>query len=691
MIKTMRSNLPRHRTPFPLEITVHDKVNRGLLHSGERSVSEYIKRVSALKDTLREGAYEEIRRVVYFYTLTQFYFILRTVKYVKYVSQRARVNPIYAEQSGLSSTFPIRPDGVVSWYAGLFPSSVWFRPAKSIPRKIDVSKLFGVNKKYDNQVMVGGEWPTTQYHLQDMCNNVLRKITEDGLFSILGDVMKVTPELSLELPRKSDLALVKVNPDALPGAVSGFYSSSKGAATSWAIKASRRMWDDVYSGRVTFNPTVYSLGARGRRHDWDFRFTDSEMKNDIDTRLVQFPEFPVAILESVFHRQLTYYLHDPEINVNTWFKVGWSPTSLGWVDFLNQSLKSVNGFEGDWKSFDSLFFETLTYVSYAFLRSYFRTWDSVADRFLSFLALTFQNRLVVTPGDMMYNVNQGVPSGSTFTADIDTIGNIIVWMYIFKRCPIFNGLDPVKDVLGWCGGDDFLFMFRRETSFDVNELEEWVGTEIGWKMKDPILGPIVSRCDPEESLSFYKLVLNPQLLPTRRVAEIVKSINCPERKPRATFQKFLAQTAIAPPRGRERDVFLELFKRIGRNISNQDILTVFCGMLTPAERANSNYLELSMDRFYHNVVNKFKYNNDKSTYFERPLYSFVKQSRDRLISHGVSPGEVAKWFLNTCWNKVAKGRHYEAPPLRSLTLVRDIAYDLARNKRKDKRARRKAS
>lgn len=682
--------VPRIRYPFHIDVVSHDRKIRSYVHRGERFLERVVNDLGVgvteteVVDPLLRTA---LRKVVHFRSLRSLYFILTHYRTYTFIKSSARYNATEIAMSGQYKNLPIVTDNVASWYSGLMPYSVWFQSAANIPRKSEVSKLLGVDSKYDRQVLVGGSWETTQYHLQDMAREIQNCLTISRLRSVLSDVLDVLPDLSLEMPHKSDINTVKINCDSKPGLVSGIFSNDKGDAAAWATIAAKKIWDDVYSRRAVYNPCVWSLSGRGRRYDWELimpSINPELMPCKLDTRLVQVPEFPVHLVEATYQRKLSWSLHDTKVHKNSWFRVGHTMTSGGW-GVLHELDQFGEGMEGDWKSFDSLFYKAVVYTSFAVLRSFFPTTHYSCNNFFTFFANSFINRLVVTPGDYIYNLTQGVPSGSIWTSDLDTVGNIIMWMYIFKNYPGYSHLDPVTDIKCLMGGDDFVHAYRKPITFDKEEMISWVKSNTGWLVKDDYLfGPFWNKASPNESLSFYKTILDRNGNPTRRVSEVVKSVNCPEGKPRFKREKFLAQAGFGPPPGEARDALLKMYL-----LQATADKPTHHGMFREGLAQEMWYVRLLNDEcsrmYLETILPCCKIENELSMpFFSNPVSKYFKRSAEKMSYLGF-PHEVAEFWLNWTWNSVLDVSRYRTPPIKTYNAKRDNVFRLKKLRRNIRR------
>lgn len=692
--------IPRVRYPFSFDIIHADQRIRSYIHRGER-ILEKIVDEGRLGESVTEvtdpALVVRLRRIINFHSIRMYYFLVKHMKTYSYIQSTSRFSPGELNNTGQDINLPIKTDGFASWYAGLMPYSVWFQPAANIPRKVDVSDMLDVDSKYDRQVMIGGSWPTTQYHLQDMCRRVENALTVAQIRLTIPLLIDKMPSFTTMMPRKSEMKFVKVNPDSKPGMVSGIFSNNKGDSAAWALVAAKKVFDDIFCGKAKFNPCVWSLGARGRRHDWEFisSFHNTEDAfTPVDTRLVQVPEFPVHIVESLFQRKLAYYLHDTRLQVNKWYRVGHAMPYFGWRIMHQADQFGAYGMEGDWKSFDSLFYKSIVFVSFAILRSYFASTHISVNNFFSFFAHSFINRLVVTPGDFIYSVQQGVPSGTIWTNDVDTIGNMAVWAYIFMFYPGYRSLNPYTDIFMLAGGDDFLHVYKYPINIDGADLTAWVQSNIGWKIKDDyIFGPVWNRTDTEKGLTFYKCLLDPNGYPTRRVAEVVKIVNCPERKPKFSISKFVSQAGFGPPPGEAREAFCRLFARIVL-CDEQPIIGTIPWLRKSIDKWMwvVKHLENQCDKHFIQTMLNLKLdkvNESSQQIIDSPLLNFLERS-DKIMAFLGSPLHIAMYWLNWTWNYTVDIQNYRSPPWETYNAKRDQTIKLRRERHKERRKELKA-
>lgn len=606
------------KDPFSVKYRKLDRDRRFRVHYVENIINDLTRKVypylSAFQSPLQ--AYRGYHRSVRFFQKVTGPFILSNILKVSMIPSKLRYDYLEYDKPEYRSSHPISYDSSVTRYAGVFPANVWFRPASIRPRKCDVPEAIELDEetriKLNNSSVVSGSWTTGNHHASRYLTDGPKQLGFEAWMDAVQASFEVMPRFCAEMPIRSDMKYCNVKVTASPGPVSSLFAGNKGDCAPFSYQVAKWIWDKVNILEVGqfIDRAPYYPGGRARKHflKWEpNKDVNDELRNydpstAYDSRLVQMPEFASQLVQMAWQSNFASYFHNSAFNKGTWVWLGQSMVHNGWKRLFPFYGKFC--LEGDWEDFDVRVSRELIIIAFGVVFSYFA--DTVKSlRFISYCCMTFLNRLFIIPGGEMYYTSKGVPSGSVWTSDVDTIVNIIVWCKLILDDPFCkaNNLHP-RDFIGAFGGDDFLLGYPDGiTSAPTWFFTRFSKTFLNWRIKGLKTGPMVNELDDDKSLAFYKTGLNYLLLPVTRVEEIIKRVILPEKKPRSTWNKWYAQSIGLPAPGKAREAFFStvfkasFYAREGVSAAVPDIanLRVVDGM-------DMMMLRFEADRYFKEVV-----------------------------------------------------------------------------------------
>jgi hypothetical protein len=584
-------------------------------------VKDYVVNSDTFKGKLtfatKSGAFSGLRTAVRAKTISLFPFNINVLKMKTLVPTKLRYQPEQMHAYGANQTLPIVTDGVSSFCEMPYPSNVGGRPGKLKPRKIDATPSLvpddEVRVKNNMSMLIPGDWSYTQGHLQRYCKAAKINYTFEGLIDCIPDVLSILPRFKAEMPTKADLRHLGVNPDASPGICWNNFTNSKAGVAPSALKAAKRIWDDINNKGVAGvrDPSIYSTGGRSRRAPVPGNFFSPDVATQVrelgtssgfDARLVQMPDFAWSLINQAWQKNFAQYMHNSKVNKGSWMWVGQSMVNRGWQR-LYDFAKCGTCLEGDWKDFDATVSYQLIVVAFAVIASYFPDTHKT-QQFFSIFCESFLNRKIVTPGDWVYTNTLGVPSGSNWTTDVGTVVSAFVAVYSVKHCEDFTQYGiKIKDMVGALAGDDFLF------GFDLPDLVSGIGR--GWELfvketfgmsiKGLIVNTLIND-DDDQCLSFLKTGINVFGHPVVRSGEMLKRVSMPETNYTATWDKWTSQTVQMPAPGKARELFFNAIEYLSD--TEVDAITSTYQNLSGfnVDSTEFDYLRNLADFYYENVV-----------------------------------------------------------------------------------------
>lgn len=429
----------------------------------------------------------------------------------------------------------LTPDGINSDYIGKFPAKIGSRPFKLVSLDINIisffhlfqeryrkwypkikignhkiaSGSFETSKKYYERMMTGyGPYDQSQSS-PDKFNNFWGPMLKEYLYKL-----QIT---ELPAPSVKDIDLVEVNGKSGPGArwqyLMGF-SKNEQCVQYAKILAKQNFY---YSSRKLKSPTMlYTCGAKETRVD-----DALEDGKELETRGILAPELQETIFNSLYSRPIEKYYFEKEAGP---VYLGQSMAHDGWRRLKRDLDFGDFCIEGDWRKFDNYVTGDMLLLGMSVLRTFYPKNSRVVDFHFMRMTAGLRNKYLITPGGYSYEITKGMPSGTSWTAILNTIMNFLI---LSKLCQDKLNCRHANDVRMVVGGDDFVLSFKNESRVDpsgisLEKLIEYCGMSLNMELKvfslkstDAVL--------PEDAPTFYgislyngRITLNPS-----RILELI--------------------------------------------------------------------------------------------------------------------------------------------------------------------------
>jgi hypothetical protein len=370
------------------------------------------------------------------------------------------------------------------------------RPFKvQFPERVNAFALGDLcdgSKMLDNYstFSVGASWSTTWMEFNKYrCDEKF-----DGDYKSLLDVFEHVdtrvPFIS-RVPEPSDCFGIKIKAEASAGMMFehmlGIHGKGAGAATIAKLVEAR--YNEVKL-RPMGDAPLWLAGGRERTYK-------IEEGKALRARHVWIDDADLSVFNRMFMQPVMQaVMRDPIHKICN----GHSAVRQGYLKFQRE-FDGACVLEGDWSSFDQRVREEQLVVAMGWVRSAYPRSKALDNIFLHMTALLcFRN--LATPGGYVYQFIGGMPSGSGWTALLDSVINMIT-LYQFHL-----EMDPVRDLSAvrmMVGGDDFLTDTARGAPLTPEDLGRWAKRRWGWKLKMEAarMGPLWNLSDPDDFATFY--------------------------------------------------------------------------------------------------------------------------------------------------------------------------------------------
>jgi hypothetical protein len=268
-------------------------------------------------------------------------------------------------------------------------------------------------------------------------------------------------------------------------------------------------------------------------------------------RVIMMQEYIPSLINMNYVNLLTEQLVKSE---NSCIKIGKSVAKSGYIEMRKPYLKYAKVLEGDWSEFDQSVKRAHIVAAMCIMRQCFPAGDEHDKRFMYMLSGLVCKK-VVQPGGLIFQLSDGVPSGTPWTALLDSTVNWLVLRDLVNKT--VTGCD-LKDVGFQIGGDDFCIFLPEGASIDLVKLVKRADEYHGMTLRGDDL--ILKDCFAEENRkapSFYKTVFV-NGMPTVRFDDFVKRLMLPERYPKNAY-----------------DALLHLEDQMASGILNDDLIADF--------------------------------------------------------------------------------------------------------------------
>lgn len=459
---------------------------------------------------------------------------------------------------------PVTP---VSNWVSLTPFPIGSIPQKATPINTFYSKFLsdtgGDGRELIFNGIVHGGWATNRKTLSVMCTPRPNGIEYSDLDKVLDDADLFGLPFINSHPYPNWIHRGAVNPDASPGLISKkLLGPNKREAYDEGVILAKRLWNEIVDNEPFPDTSLWEVGGRGKRCIFD---DDEEPKS----RIVLMPEFPPSLIGNAIAQPITesmLHIQNTEL-VENW--MGHSMADGRWQrlrDYLGVGKKII---ELDWSTFDVHVHEKFIVTAFGMLRSCYPPSKSI-DKIFLYLMSGFIFKNVAIPGRFVYRIRKGVPSGSPFTALVDTIVNWLALRLCIRKCSVFQGINPRSFELAVCGDDTLIklpddFEIKNDSDDFIKEMTSLTGFELKSKnFTITLSGTGIEDLEP----SFLKTIIW-NGLPGRDYLDLIESISAPEAKITGIwkFKEVLDGYLNVPlfnPRGR--DFLFRIHKWIGEYI-----------------------------------------------------------------------------------------------------------------------------
>jgi hypothetical protein len=328
-----------------------------------------------------------------------------------------------------------------------------------------------------------------------------------------------------------DIEFLRIKYAANPGILSKrLTNKKKGEFATVAIEAAKLMWYHI-GKHHTADVSLWSFGSRVRKESKLFIADDEGNSKVAQARVIMMQEYVPSLINMNYANTLTTLLMD---NDDSCIKIGKSAAKGGYVKLREPYLKYDKVLEGDWSEFDQSVKRPHIVVAMAILRQCFPSGDEHDKRFMYMLSGLVCKK-VVSPGGLIFELANGIPSGSPWTSLLDSIVNWLVLRDLVETC--VTGCNK-KDVGFQIGGDDFCIFLPKGAHLDLEKLvkraDEYHGMTLRGEdlvLKDTFV------TEASEAASFYKTCFV-NGLPSIRFDDILKRLMIPERYPRSCYDAY---------------------------------------------------------------------------------------------------------------------------------------------------------
>lgn len=441
--------------------------------------------------------------------------------------------------------------GKNSFFLGLFPAKIGERPWKIARPYPSPLVYFYFNKLFEEKfpnvrpfdfLQISGGATTNSASLQEAENLSVKhpKICDEYFERMRPVIIKFVKKLKIKdlvSPTINDLNFVHVNPTSYPGIRwrEFFKFQSKGSALPYILPAAMQLYKQIASGKAT-PASLWAIGDRNKRED---EFTNTV---ELSSRCVHMPEVQSEVVSSLYMTTIIRYFKSM-----TCFPIylGWSASSFGYnrlVDDVSFGLAGI--LEGDWKKFDTTIPVVKLILAFATASCYFRE-NKINSRMFEYFLTTILTKSYVLPGGYIFRISSMLPSGTAWTAVINSIVNF------WNLCEISHyvlRIEKSGDVRFVIGGDDFLLCMRKGIRAPVKYISSWCEEHIGMVLKPSATAwKNWNTTDPLEMPVFYKIgILNG--LPTTPPRAFVDRLLAPMSifNKGFTLSRFLKDMVSAP-------------------------------------------------------------------------------------------------------------------------------------------------
>lgn len=434
-----------------------------------------------------------------------------------------------AERKFFSRSFQVVPNEITSFHIGKFPAKFGSRPNKfSYPDEVTMAYFYqrGISQGNPylnsprNYVHVSGTWDTNFHTIQRQMDTgkespgISSESYKKWRPSLRASLSKLgAVELSC-VPSERDIDSVELSGDTYSGCRwdKFFGLSTKLRASGYAREVARELFRKT-SRQFTPSDSLWTIGGREAREDECL-----VEEGDVTSRGVHMPEVHEEILNFLWSRPVEKFFHS-KADGPIW--LGHSFNDGGWKRLKRNLDFSSSVIEGDWKKFDSSVSEEKIVIAMAIIRSFYPRERWIDRHFLRITdQLVFKN--YVTPGGLMFRMCSGIPSGSAFTALLNSVVNFIC---LNRVCYEKLGLRRRNSYRLAIGGDDFLIFLRRPKGA-IEEVVEYSLSELGMELKENSKWTCPYPDRILDSPSFYKNIIY-NGLPTIRPDHLYERLLAP--------------------------------------------------------------------------------------------------------------------------------------------------------------------
>lgn len=382
---------------------------------------------------------------------------------------------------------PLKPDVNACLFLGRAPVSMGDRPTRvCIPGlyAIDfaniLNRVYHVGKGLHDCAVVSGNFATNLPYFQNMASNpsgcASKPPTREEMRAVVRALSFHLRLPKLPGPNMEDALRLDFKPKAHPGFrfMHFLHETTKLKAARSAYEVFKYYWG-LSGNEETVPNHFWTVGAREKRIE------DIKDGEPVKTRGVLMPEFWFQMFESVYSRPV-------ELSIQS-FKsgciyLGHGMSSGGYRRYAKDLDYGAFVIEGDFRGYDTTLQPHVMASAFGIIRACYPDLPYITKHFL-FLASGFINKFLVIPGGFVYKLMKGIPSGSSFTSLVGSLGTAIVLMDMIIHYPLFKRRGVFPTTLRMCvSGDDFVISCGDDGAWgDFAGLKEWIYERHGMDFK----------------------------------------------------------------------------------------------------------------------------------------------------------------------------------------------------------------
>jgi hypothetical protein len=390
------------------------------------------------------------------------------------------------------------------------------------------------HRLYDlsSQVIMLGGFNATLPHLQNFGRRNIKPIKSyNKVQKTLGQVIKrFEPMTECNIPHAASVWFQQINPVAAPGGWSGerFKNKLNGWATS--CETATKLWS-IVSNSVSPAWSYFTTGERPKRNK------RAIPGDPLQCRIIMMQdqvEYQLARPWTFLLEQKLLSLYDSPICL------GKSQANEGFYHITRKDRIYPWSMETDWSLFDSTMAEDIMIGSFALMRGMFPQSKHVDNIFFYFATGTI-NKYVALHDRRVYTIKGGNPSGTVFTALLNSFANAILLEYCVGH---YNGRASTGIKFHYdVSGDDGKVFFESRCKFSLEKFSAFCYKTFSMTVKVEMMGPPIGY-HPEDSLEFLKLCLyweGDYATPTLRPSSLRTRISLPQKNynTRTKLENFL--------------------------------------------------------------------------------------------------------------------------------------------------------